>query len=155
MYPLHVSDPGTYVNYYLNQAGHGNAAYYRGSRVQRGFGFGSIFSRLFRFAMPLIKRGAVHVGEALARTGANVAADAATGANIKESARTHFKNMGQRLVGDAAGYVKSQVGEGGRKRKRRSVTKKSTGKGVKRKRSSSTHQKLRRRKRSKFDIFTS
>lgn len=138
----YVPDPDIYVKYYLEQAGGGNQVYYRGTRLQRGYGIGSIFSRLFRFAMPLLKRGASHVGQALARTGANVALDAAAGSDVKESAKEHLKTMGRRLVGDAAGYVKDQVGDG---RKR----------GVKRKRSVDSRQSKRSRPRAKVDIFTS
>lgn len=110
MYTKYISAPDTYVQYYLDQVGgNQNPGYYRGRRVQRGFGLGRLFSKMFRFAMPLFKRGAAHVGKALGRTGANILADAAAGTDIKDSAKTHLKNMGQQLVGDAAGYVLDQV----------------------------------------------
>lgn len=113
----HVSNPESFVGYYLDQAGYGRGEYFQGTRMQRGYGIGSLFGKLFRFAMPLLKRGTKHVGQALARTGLNIAADAVQGGDIKDSARLHLKNVGRSLAEDAAGYIKSQVGQG-RKRKR-------------------------------------
>jgi len=145
----HVSDPDAYVGYYLDQAGGGT--YYHGSRMQRGYGIGSIFGKMFRFAMPLLKRGAMHVGKALGRTGANILADAASGSNIKDSAKSHFKTMGQGLAGDAAGYVLDRVNqdkqEGGHKRFQKG--------GHKRKRVVKRGQSQHSHKRRKVDIFSS
>jgi len=166
----HVSSPDAYVGYYLDQAGGSNhAAYYQGARIQRGKGIGRFFGNMFRFAMPLLKRGVAHVGKALGRTGANILADAVSGSDIKDSAKTHFKSMGQGLAGDAAGYVLDRVKKdgdnqaGGRKRKRGAAKTPSAIRfpifrqrgGYKRKRSSKNSQSKRIHKRSKVDIFSS
>ena len=47
-----------YDDYYARQVG-GALPYFTGARVQRGHGFGSLFSGLLRTVAPLIKRGAV------------------------------------------------------------------------------------------------
>jgi len=103
----YVSVPDAYINYFVEQAG-GNAVF-RGTKIQRGYGLGSIFSRLFRFAMPLFKRGAKHVGKAVGKTGASFLTDVVSGANLKESAKSHLKTMGKTLAGDAAEYVTDQL----------------------------------------------
>ena len=46
-----------YDDYYTRQVG-GALPYFTGARVQRGHGFGSLFSGLLRSVAPLIKRGA-------------------------------------------------------------------------------------------------
>ena len=51
-----------YDDYYVRQVG-GALPYFTGARVQRGHGFGSLFSGLLRTVAPLIKRGAVALGK--------------------------------------------------------------------------------------------
>ena len=51
-----------YDDYYARQVG-GALPYFTGARVQRGHGFGSLFSGLLRTVAPLIKRGAVALGK--------------------------------------------------------------------------------------------
>ena len=50
-----------YDDYYARQVG-GAMPYVNGARVQRGHGFGSLFSGLLRTVAPLIRRGAVALG---------------------------------------------------------------------------------------------
>ena len=50
-----------YGYYYTRQVG-GALPYFTGARVQRGHGFGSLFSSLLRSIAPLIRRGAVALG---------------------------------------------------------------------------------------------
>jgi hypothetical protein len=44
-----------FTDYYINQAG-GSLPVFQGSRGQRGHGFGSVLSGLFRSAVPMLKR---------------------------------------------------------------------------------------------------
>lgn len=143
----YVPDPKTFVGYYLDQAGGGSGQYFQGTQFQRGYGrrrqkgrgaIGNFFGKLFRFAMPLLKRGSKHVGQALARTGIDIASDAVQGGNIKESTKKHFKKLGNTLTDDASSYIKNQVGSG-----------------RKRKRSKRQNHKSFSRKRVKNDIFCS
>jgi hypothetical protein len=155
----YVPDPNAYVGYYLDQAGGGtgDGVFYRGSRLQRGYGIGSIFAKMFRFAMPLFKRGVVHVGKALGKTGANILADAAAGSDIKDSAKTHFKTMGKNLAGNAADYVLDTINN---QDNNQDEVKQDGGRGVsgkshKRKRKSANSHYRASHKRSKVDIFSS
>jgi hypothetical protein len=106
----YVSSPDAYVNYFIEQTGGGqNSAIFKGVRIQRGYGLGSIFSRMFRFAMPLFKRGVKHVAKTAGKTGVSFLTDAVSGANLKESAKSHLKSMGKSLAGDAAEYVTDRL----------------------------------------------
>ena len=58
-----------YDDYYAQQVG-GALPYFAGARVQRGHGFGSLFAGLLRSVAPLIKRGALALGNRAIRTAA-------------------------------------------------------------------------------------
>ena len=68
----------------------GALPYFTGARVQRGHGFGSLFSGLLRSVVPLTRRGAL--GKRAMTTGAQIAGDVVAGKYIKKA-----KNEGQRL----------------------------------------------------------
>ena len=75
-----------YDDYYARQVG-GALPYFTGARVQRGHGFGSLFSGLLRTVAPLIKRGAVALGKRALATGAQIAGDVVAGKNVKKAAK--------------------------------------------------------------------
>ena len=58
-----------YDDYYARQVG-GALPYFTGARVQRGQGFGSLFSGLLQTVAPLIRRDAVALGKRALTTGA-------------------------------------------------------------------------------------
>src|SRR5579863_2486931 len=100
-----------YTDYYKRQAGLG-VPVFEGAEFQRGHGLGSLFSSLFRSSLPLLKRAGLYLGRQAVRTGFDIAQDALNNRNIGESAKEHFKSMGNRIVGEA----KNQMGQGKRKR---------------------------------------
>ena len=74
-----------------------------GVPYQRGRGLGSLFRRLFRFAMPLLKSAAKAVGKEALHTTANIATDLAKGAIhpkevLKSRGREAASNLASRLV---------------------------------------------------------
>ena len=71
-----------YDDYYAQQVG-GALPYFAGARVQRGHGFGSLFAGLLRSVAPLIKRGALALGNRALKTGAQIAGDVLSGENIR------------------------------------------------------------------------
>ena len=83
-----------YNDYYARQVG-GALPYFTGARVQRGHGFGSLFSGLLRSVAPLIKRGAVALGKRALTTGAQIAGDVVAGQNIKKSAKLRATAAGR------------------------------------------------------------
>ena len=73
-----------YEEYYLNQAKQkgGNLPTFHGSRFQQGYGLGSIFKGLFRWAMPHLQQGAKVLGEKALQTGVQVAQDVLEGNHV-------------------------------------------------------------------------
>ena len=60
-----------YEEYYLNQAKQkgGNLPVFHGARFQQGYGLGSTFKGLFRWAMPHLQQGAKVLGKKALQTG--------------------------------------------------------------------------------------
>jgi len=67
-------DPQRFVSYYENQAGGSLPGFY-GAPVMYGRGIGSIFSRLFRFVAPLVRRGFAIAKPHLKSAVKNIASD--------------------------------------------------------------------------------
>ena len=86
-----------YDDYYARQVG-GALPYFTGARVQRGHGFGSLFSGLLRTVAPLIRRGAVVLGKRALTTGAQIAGDVVAGKNIKKAAQRRATAAGRHLM---------------------------------------------------------
>ena len=86
-----------YDDYYAQQVG-GALPYFAGARVQRGHGFGSLFGGLLRSVAPLIKRGALALGNRALKTGAQIAGDILSGENIRTAAKRRTKTAGGDLL---------------------------------------------------------
>ena len=71
-------------DYYEGQTGKG-LPYYRGTVLQRGYGIGGFFAKLFRSALPFLISGAKTVGKEALRTGTMVASDVLSGENFKSN----------------------------------------------------------------------
>ena len=67
-------DPHRFVNYYQNQVG-GTLPGFYGTPVMYGRGIGSIFSKLFRFVTPLVKKGFAIAKPHLKTAATNIASD--------------------------------------------------------------------------------
>ena len=81
-----------YNEYYAQQVG-GALPYFAGSRVQRGHGFGSLLGGLLRTVAPLIKRGALALGNRALKTG-----DVLAGQNIRTATKRRAKIAGNELL---------------------------------------------------------
>ena len=86
-----------YDDYYARQVG-GALPYFTGARVQRGHGFGSLFSGLLQTVAPLIRRGAVALGKRALTTGAQIAGDVVAGKNVKKAAKRRATAAGRILM---------------------------------------------------------
>ena len=86
-----------YDDYYAQQVG-GALPYFAGARVQRGHGFGSLFGGLLRSVAPLIKRGALALGNRALKTGAQIAGDILSGEYIRTAAKRRTKTAGRDLL---------------------------------------------------------
>ena len=87
-------DAMNYNEYYAQQVG-GALPYFTGSRVQRGHGFGSLLGGLLRTVAPLIKRGALVLGN---RAGTQIAGDVLSGQNIRTAAKRRVKIAANELL---------------------------------------------------------
>ncbi|GBO11298.1 hypothetical protein AVEN_245960-1 [Araneus ventricosus] len=63
-----------FEDYYLHQVGNG-PSFYQGQPLQKGYGIGGWFKRLFRTALQFLSRGAKSVGKEVLRAGTQVAND--------------------------------------------------------------------------------
>ena len=111
-----------FTDYYVNQAG-GSLPVFQGSRGQRGHGFGSVLSGLFRSAVPMLKR----IGKQALTTGAYIASDMLGGKKFNESAQARVR-QGIKSFLPPDDDVSEQTGSGRRRRvlKRKRITKRTT-----------------------------
>ena len=86
-----------YDDYHARQVG-GALHYFTGARVQRGHGFGSLFSGLLRTVAPLISRGAVALRKRALTTGAQTAGDVVAGKNVKKAAKRRATASDRKLM---------------------------------------------------------
>lgn len=106
--------------YYMLQArGIEEGGIYKTGRIQKGEGLGSFLGALFRRVVPLFTSGAKVVGKQALSTGVEILKDALQGRAIKESVRERVTQAGTNLSEKAANKLQSMVGNGIRKRKRR------------------------------------
>ena len=99
-----------YDDYYAQQVG-GALPYFAGARVQRGHGFGSLFAGLLRSVAPLIKRGALALGNRALKTGAQIAGDVLSGENIRTCGETEDEYCGKRFATESAHDTARQTRE--------------------------------------------
>jgi hypothetical protein len=80
--------------YYQLQAEEGFPVY-KGHPYMRGYGFGSVFKRFFRWIMPIVKENALpvvkNIGKEALKSVVNIANDTIEGKNFTESAKSNFK----------------------------------------------------------------
>ena len=86
-----------YNDYYARQVG-GALPHITGARVQRGHGFGNLFSGLLRSVAPLIQRGAVALGKRALTKGAQIAGDVVAGKSVKKAAKRRATAAGRDLM---------------------------------------------------------
>jgi hypothetical protein len=84
----------------LYQRGFGNRFTYDYDELY-GLGWGSTLKSLFNFAKPLFKQGAKYLGRKAVDTVANIATDAISGENIKESAKRRIADTGEEIFAKA------------------------------------------------------
>lgn len=107
-----------FEEHYAGQSGSG-LPYYQGIPLQKGYGLGGIFRRLFRSALPFIISGAKNVGKEALKTGAQIAGDVLSGENFKTSALRRTRDTSKILARKAIRKAESMIGSGVHKRKRK------------------------------------
>ena len=118
MKKLHAPNHKLYEQYYVDQAKQkgGNLPAFHGARFQRGYGLGSIFKGLFRWAMPHLPQGAKVIGRKALQMGVNVAQDVLDGDNIKTAVHKRTK---QALGLPSQNALQGQSGAGKKSIKRK------------------------------------
>ena len=121
MKKIHTPNHKLYEQYYLDQAKQkgGNLPAFHGARFQRGYGLGSIFRGLFRWAVPHLQQGAKMLGKKALQTGVSVAQDVLAGENLK----TATKKRAKQALG-LPSQNSRQAGAGQKRYKKESTTKK-------------------------------
>jgi hypothetical protein len=113
---------------------------FQGTKYQRGYGFGNIFKKLFKWVMPIFEQKAVPilktVGKTILKGTTNFAEDAIDGKNVKESAKRRFEESLDELS-DKAGVMRGN----GFKRP------------INKKRKITTNKKKKNKEKRDFDIF--
>ncbi|GFV18778.1 uncharacterized protein TNCV_4756651 [Trichonephila clavipes] len=85
---------GDFVPFERGQIGSG-LTHYKGINFQKGYGFGGIFRRLFRAALPFLVKGGKTIGKEVLMKGSRVASDVLSGENFKEAVKTRSKESGK------------------------------------------------------------
>ena len=82
---------------------------FQGTKYQRGYGFGNIFKKLYKWVIPIFEQKAIpilkSVGKTFIKGTSNFAEDALDGKNVKESAKRRFEQSLDELS-DKAGVMK-------------------------------------------------
>ena len=93
MRKIYTPNHKSYEQYYLDQAKQkrGNLPAFHGARFQRGYGLGSIFRGLFRWAVSHLQQGAKMLGKKALQTGVSVAQDVLAGENLKTATKKRAK----------------------------------------------------------------
>ena len=106
-----------YNEYYLKQIGGGGYNVYKGKRLQRGYGIGGVFRKLFSTimpviknnALPVIKRGAKAVGSEILSQAPALVNDVLSGKNVKESVNQKVNNVVNNLGNRAEKSLKNSI----------------------------------------------
>ena len=93
---------------------------FRGARLQRGYGIGSIFSGLFRSIFPVLKRVATVIGKKVLQTGTNIVNDVAAGQSPKESAKSRLTDALRKGISSFIPMGNTQLGSGYRRKRKHS-----------------------------------
>ncbi len=106
----HHGDQRLYDDYYSSQQmGHGLPVFV-GSRMQRGYGLGNLFSGLARAAFPLVKSGVKAIGKQGFKTGMQILGDVMSGQKPKQAAKRRAKQAGTQLVSKGLRKVQHRPG---------------------------------------------
>jgi hypothetical protein len=111
-----VVDTKLLRDHFLRQQRGGNIAGFRGVCMQRGYGIGSIFKSLARYAIPLFKQGAKVVGKRALQAATEVGQDVLRGKNVRESAKTHGREVIKMFAEQGAKALLHQAGRGSKRR---------------------------------------
>lgn len=102
-----------YENYYQLQA-RNKLPVFSGNSFQRGYGIGSVFSRFFKWIVPIIKSNAMPIAkkigkkaaESAVKTAVNIATDTIDGKDVKASAKRRIEESINKVF-SGSGYKRT------------------------------------------------
>jgi hypothetical protein len=95
---------------------------YRAYRVQSGRGLGNVLGKLFRSALPILKKGIKFLAPQAAKYGSRVLADVSEGTDVLESLKKNAKQSGNDIVEALVTTNKKQTGKGVKRGRKTPVT---------------------------------
>lgn len=91
---------------------------YRGNPYMKGYGFGSVFKRFFRWILPIVKENALpvakNIGKEAIKSAVNIANDTIDGKTFTESAKSNLKR--------SLNNLSDQYGKGNVKKRKLTIT---------------------------------
>lgn len=98
---LYTPDSQAYEHFYLSQVG-GNGVFDGKLPHLQGYGLGGILGKVFKFAIPIVKKGLRFLAPHAARVGSQVLSDVSGGENIGRSLKQRgsqaITNISQQLL---------------------------------------------------------
>ncbi|GBM39909.1 hypothetical protein AVEN_250229-1 [Araneus ventricosus] len=107
----HRLQPEHCIAHYQNQIGNANPYFASDFPIQRGYGF---FSRLRRYALPLMMQAGKYLGKCLLTSGRNIVEDVPQGKSFRHAARDQIHQSGREIT---AHILRKLRGRGGLKGK--------------------------------------
>ena len=107
-----------YHDYYIQQAGSGIGAIYKGSPYQKGNGFGGFLKGLFRSVMPLLRSGLKTIGKETITSGAQFLNDVVNEKPVVESLKSRAIESMENIKRKAKNTIDGLMGSGCIKKRR-------------------------------------
>ena len=96
-------------NSYYNLQAKGNIPVFSGRPYMRGYGFGSVFKKFFRWVVPVLKEHALpiakNIGKEALRTAANITTETLDGKSFQDSAKSNIKNSLRKVANQYGGKI--------------------------------------------------
>ena len=116
-----IPDLRSYEHFYSSQDG-GGAGAFDGYLLQEGYGIGNILGKLFKMALPILKKGVKFAAPHAGRFGRNVLSDLESGHPLSKSLRSRSIESLNNVGSDISSRLLAPQEGRGRVRKRRRTT---------------------------------
>jgi hypothetical protein len=124
IFQKHSNNKMDFDKYYELQAKQGFPVY-QGKAYMRGYGFGSVFKKFFRWIMPIMKENALpvvkNIGKEALKTAVNIANDTLDGQSFAESAKSNLKKSLNTLTNQFGGSKKKILTSAAQKKQKKLI----------------------------------
>ena len=87
---------------------------FRGTKMQRGYGLGGFFAKLWRSARPLLRKGGEYIGKKAIRTGLHTIQDIAAGNNPRTALKRRVADVSDEMLDDVKRKIRRKMSGQGR-----------------------------------------